>query len=105
MDIAFLGVRGHVLAINKETGEVVWKTYLTNSLGGSFVTLATDGVYVFAHTGGNLFCLTASTGELLWRNDLPGLGYGLASICATIGPSDSQPPLPAELQKAQRSAK
>jgi len=55
METAFIGVQGHVLAINKETGAIVWQTYLSAGFGDSFVTLATDGAYVFAHTRGNLF--------------------------------------------------
>jgi len=90
MDTAFIGVQGHVLAITKETGEIRWKTHLDGGFGESFVSVATDGVFVFAHTRGKLFGLAADSGVLLWKNDLPGLGYGIASICATAGESDSQ---------------
>ena len=103
MNTTFIGVRGHVLAINKETGEVLWKTYLDSGFGDSFVSLATDGAFVFAHSRGKLFCLNAASGQMLWTNELPDLGYGLASICATAGPTDSPPVLPAQLKKTAGS--
>src|SRR3954462_12165425 len=103
MDTAFIGVQGNVLAINKETGEALWQTNLGGGFGDSFVSLGTDGVFVFAHSRGSLFCLNAATGEVLWTNDLPGLGYGMASICATAGPTDSQPQIPAQRKKSAGS--
>ena len=103
MNTAFIGVRGHVLAIKKESGEVLWQTHLNGGFGDSFVSLATDGALVFAHTRGSLFCMDAVSGQLLWTNDLPGLGYGLASICANPGQSDSPPELPAHLKKSAGS--
>ena len=99
METAFVGVQGHVLAIRKESGETLWKTHLDTGFGESFVSLATDGTFVFAHTRGKLFCLDSHSGEVLWKNDLPGLGYGIASICAMAGPTDSQAVLKAEQKK------
>ena len=90
MDTAFIGVQGHVLSIKKATGEVVWKTRLGGGFGESFVSLACDGALVFAHTRGHLFCLEAKAGTILWENDLPGLGYGTACICASEGTADLQ---------------
>lgn len=103
MNTAFIGVRGYVLAIKKESGEVLWQTHLDGGFGDSFVSLATDGALVLAHTRGSLFCMDAASGQLLWKNDLPGLGYGLASICANPGQSDSPPELPAHLKKSAGS--
>jgi len=103
MNTAFIGVQGHVLAIKKETGEVLWQSPLNGGFGNAFVSLATDGTFVFAHSRGKLFCLDARSGGLLWTNELPGLGYGLASICATLGPADSPAVLDAEQRKSSGS--
>jgi outer membrane protein assembly factor BamB len=97
MDTAFIGVQGRVLALKKENGEVLWTTQLGAGFGDSFVSLASDGTFVFAHTRGQLFCLDASSGDILWNNELTGLGFGTASICALAGTTDSQ-----SLLKARR---
>jgi outer membrane protein assembly factor BamB len=83
--------------------ELLWKTHLAGGFGDAFVSLASDGTFVFAHTRGKLFCLDASSGALLWTNDLPGLGYGFASICAIPGASDSQSLWKAKLMKSAGS--
>jgi outer membrane protein assembly factor BamB len=103
MDTVLIGVQGHVASIKKETGELSWKTHIAGGFGDAFVSLASDGTFIFAHTRGKLFCLDASSGELLWTNDLPGLGYGIASICAIPGTSDSQSLLKAQQKKSAGS--
>jgi outer membrane protein assembly factor BamB len=59
---------------------VLWTTKLQGGVG-DFVTVACDGECIFAHTGGQLYRLDLSTGQVLWKNELRGFGYGLASIC------------------------
>ena len=90
MNTAYVGVHGHVLALDKRTGQEVWKTNLSGAFSAGFVSLATDGELVFAHTGGKLYCLDAKTGRICWKNDLPGLGYETATICAAADAADSQ---------------
>lgn len=92
MDTAYIGVNGHVLAIDKRAGGIRWQTRLGGSFSScGFVSIATDGEQVFAHTNGKLFCLEARTGRLLWSNALPGMGYGVATICATLGTAAGVP--------------
>jgi outer membrane protein assembly factor BamB len=76
-NILVLGVKGSVLAFRRDTGQQLWSTHLKS---GNFVTVATDQERVYAHTGGELFCLTLQTGDPVWHNQLPGLGYGTASF-------------------------
>lgn len=103
MDTVLIGVQGHVASIKKETGEVLWKTHLGGGFGDAFVSLASDGSFVFAHTRGKLFCLDANSGVLLWTNDLPGLGYGIVSICAIPGTADAQSILKAQQKRTAGS--
>ena len=91
MNTAFVGVSGTVLAFEKSSGAQLWSTYLDGGFGDSFASLATDGTYVFAHTRGKLFCLEAATGQILWMNELAGMGYGTASLCALAGSPDAEP--------------
>lgn len=71
------GVKGTVLAINRTTGEEVWRTPLK---GSDFVNLVIDNENIYASTKGEIFCLNAATGELRWHNKLSGLGFGLVTI-------------------------
>jgi outer membrane protein assembly factor BamB len=45
-----------------------------------------DGDRLLAATGGEVFCLDSATGETLWRNNLPGMGYGLVSLASGSTP-------------------
>lgn len=82
-EILYIGVNGRVIALNKYDGTKIWQTDLRRSFhysGNSYVAVLVDGERVYAHTYGELFCLDGRTGEQLWTNRLPGLGYELATI-------------------------
>lgn len=91
----FVGVKAHVVAVDKTTGATLWATKLKGGLtsGERFVTLMVDGDHVYAHTYGELFCLDADTGAVLWRNELDGLGYDIVSIVSAGAASPSTPAL------------
>jgi outer membrane protein assembly factor BamB len=80
-DILLLGLKQTVTAISKQNGTTLWATRLPGGMGDSFVTVLSDGTLVFAHTEGKLHCLDLSNGQILWSNELPGYGYGIASLC------------------------
>lgn len=102
-DLVFIGTKSKVAALHKGTGQIKWETFLTSGLGTGFVTLLVDGPLLFAHTCGHLFCLNALTGEKLWNNELPGFGYGLASL-ATATVSASPVPQAYQEQAEQSTA-
>src|SRR5262245_34165769 len=75
----YIGVNGHVSAIDPNTGNEVWRTPLPI---GPFGGKSSQDVCILEHEGkiyvgcwGNLFALDAYTGDVLWRNELKGLGY------------------------------
>ncbi len=76
-NILLLGVKGTVIAFRRDTGNQMWSTHLKS---GGFVTVTADTLLVYAHTGGELFCLDLQTGSRIWHNGLPGLGYDVASL-------------------------
>jgi outer membrane protein assembly factor BamB len=81
-DILLLGLKHKVTAIAKSDGRLVWCTEIEGGFGsGDFITLACDDSHVFAYSSGHLHCLELSGGRLLWTNQLPGYGFGLASLC------------------------
>lgn len=81
-NVIFLGIKGTVVALNRSTGEELWRLSLK---GGDFVNLVLDGENLYATTKGEIFCLNAANGELRWHNKLPGLGLGLITIASTTG--------------------
>ena len=70
----FLGLRGTVVALDRATGQEIWRASLK---GADFVNILVDGDLVTATTKGEAFGLDRATGQLLWHNKLPGLGMGL----------------------------
>jgi outer membrane protein assembly factor BamB len=73
----FVGIKGMVLALDRATGEEVWRSPLA---GADFVNVTLLGGDLFATARGEMFALEASTGKILWHNRLKGLGRGLLTI-------------------------
>lgn len=102
-NLVYLGTKAHVTAIDRTTGRTFWQTKLKVGLspsGDSFVSLLVDEGLVYAHTYGQLFCLDAANGDVLWQNELEGLGYGIASL-AVEGRASASPPAIAHRQQRQ----
>lgn len=76
----FIGIGGHVVAIDRETGEELWRTKLRAS---NFVTLQTSHGRLYAGAGGTLFRLDPATGHVLWENPLKGLGLGILAFSSS----------------------
>jgi hypothetical protein len=87
-NMLLLGLKQSVTAISKHDGQTLWKAELPTTLSGDdFVTVLSDGDFVFAHTEGKLHCLDLANGKLLWSNELKGYGYGIGSLCFPGGHS------------------
>lgn len=72
------GTEATLAALNKRTGEVVWKCLLDPPEAGSYpalVALETQGLRQYiAILKDSLIGVRATDGKLLWRHDSPGLG-------------------------------
>ena len=84
-ELAFLGINGSVIAIEKATGRRLWGTKLK---GTDYVSVLVDGDYVLAGTYGEIFCLETTTGKILWHDPLKGYGWGLMGIATLNGSAD-----------------
>jgi outer membrane protein assembly factor BamB len=73
----FIGMNGSVMALDRTTGEAVWKSPLK---GHDFVNVVLDGGQLYAATAGELYCLDPATGKTRWKNELKGMGFGLITI-------------------------
>ncbi len=98
-DLVFVGIRGSVLALDKNSGGRVWETKLK---GGTFVTVLVEGDRVLAGAQGEIFCLDAATGQVLWHDGLKGYGLGLMSI-ATATRSSNSSAIAAEHRRQQEA--
>lgn len=74
--LIFVGLNGYALALNRETGEIVWSN---NEMKSGYVTLLLDGDRLVASSNGYMYCLDPLTGQTLWHNPLTG--YGVAPAC------------------------
>jgi len=76
-DLIFIGIKGSIMALNRDTGARVWSTALK---GSDFVNTVFEGGRVFAACRGEIFCLDPLSGRILWHNPLKGCGLGLATL-------------------------
>jgi outer membrane protein assembly factor BamB len=102
MNTLLVGVKRTVMAFTKGEGRMLWSTKLPGGMGNGFVTVASDGQFVFAHSNGSLHCLDLDSGRLLWSNGLSGYGYGLASLCIPGSASAPDPALVQQIMEAER---
>ena len=78
----YVGIKGRVLAVNRDTGVIAWEARLK---GSQMVTIHVDGDRLFAATKGEIFCLNPVSGGQLWQNSLPGMGLDLICLATSRG--------------------
>ncbi|MBX7193183.1 MAG: PQQ-like beta-propeller repeat protein [Sandaracinaceae bacterium] len=66
--------KNRMLVIEYETGRV------TATLPVSGTTLLVDGELAYVSASGVVTAVDLVAGEILWRNELPGTGYGAAAL-------------------------
>jgi len=79
-DPIYIGIKGAVLALDRDSGQIVWRTELK---GTDFVNVMVEGGDLFAASRGELYRLNPATGDIMWRNTLPGLGWGIVTAAAS----------------------
>ena len=85
-EMVFVGIKRQVLALDRNTGKVVWETEL-KIRGGYFVNVFVDRGNVIAAAAGQLFCLDAANGRIKWENPLKGYGRGMITLASVAGAS------------------
>lgn len=96
-ELIYAGIRGHVVAIRTSDGEIQWSTKLKK--GSSFVPIVQDGQKLYATSGGEITCLDAASGDVLWRNPLKGYGTGYVALAGAGFPVSA-----AAMEQAARAA-
>lgn len=79
--LIFVGLNGYVLALDRDTGDIVWSN---KELKSGYVTLLLDGDRLIASTNGYIFCLDPLTGAIRWHNPLKGYGMGAPTSLISI---------------------
>lgn len=87
LDLMYVGFNSRVVAMERDTGEIVWDW--KSPKGSGFVATLLDGDRVIASVQGYMYCLDALTGDELWTNPLTGMGLGVPSLTSIHGISGS----------------
>jgi outer membrane protein assembly factor BamB len=85
--LVFVGLNGYALALNRETGEIVWSN---NEMKSGYVSLLLDGDRLIVSTNGYIYCLDPLTGTILWHNPLSGYGMGAPTSLVSVRGQSSQ---------------
>jgi outer membrane protein assembly factor BamB len=78
-----VGLAPRVLALDADTGDVVWATKIPRA--ATLVTIRIDGDRVYAGTQGEVACLDAASGKILWQNRLKGMGLNTVIFASEPG--------------------
>lgn len=73
----YIGLGGHVVAIDRATGAEIWRCKLRSS---SFVTISIEPDAIYAGANGELYCVDPATGSIRWHNRLRGLGTSVVAF-------------------------
>ena len=100
--LVFIGLKGYVLALHRDSGEIVWSN---DQLKSGYVTLLLDGDQLIVSTNGYIYCLDPGTGKIRWHNPLKGYGSGApTSLISTRGQSSQQALIEMAAAQAQQAA-
>src|SRR5438105_11443460 len=98
--LVFVGLNGYALALDRDTGEIVWSN---NQMKSGYVSLLLDGDRLIVSTNGYLYCLDPLTGRILWHNPLTGYGMGAPThLVSSRGQSSQTQILQAAAAEAAR---
>ena len=86
-DLIFVGLNGYAVAINRDTGEIVWSN---DQMKSGYVTLLLDFDRLIVSTNGYIYCLDPLTGQILWNNPLTGYGMGAPTSLVSVRGQSSQ---------------
>ncbi|HEX5000647.1 MAG TPA: PQQ-binding-like beta-propeller repeat protein [Terriglobia bacterium] len=82
--IVFTGFNSRVIALDQNTGAVLWD-WLSPTGTGYVSLLLMDETHLIVSVVGYTYCLDPATGTQLWSNRLDGYGVGVASLVSVSG--------------------
>jgi len=84
--LIYVGLSGYALALDRDTGEIVWSN---NEMRSGYVSLLLDGDRLIVSTNGYMYCLDPLTGQIRWHNPLSGYGTAPTSLISARGQSSA----------------
>jgi outer membrane protein assembly factor BamB len=99
--LIFVGIKNAVVALDDRTGAEVWRAGLRSS---DYVTVLWDGEALLAANGGEVWRLDPARGDVLWHNELKGMGRGLVSLASSRGPASTTAHTDLAAEKRRRDA-
>src|SRR3954470_15953314 len=85
--LIFVGLNGYAVALNRDTGEIVWSN---DQMKSGYVTLLLDFDRLIVSTNGYIYCLDPLTGNIQWHNPLKGYGAGPPTSLVSVRGKTSQ---------------
>jgi outer membrane protein assembly factor BamB len=79
--LIFIGLNGYALALDRDTGEIIWKN---EQMKSGYVTMLLDGDRLIVSTNGYIYCLEPLTGVIRWHNPLKGFGAGTPTSLISV---------------------
>ncbi len=85
--LIFVGLNGYALALDRDTGEIVWSN---GEMKSGYVTFLLDFDRLIVSTNGYIYCLDPLTGKIQWHNPLKGYGVGAPTSLVSVRGQSSQ---------------
>jgi outer membrane protein assembly factor BamB len=85
--LIFIGLNGYALALDRDTGQIVWSN---SEMKSGYVSLLLDGDRLIVSTNGYMYCLDPLTGKIIWHNPLTGYGMGAPTHLISVRGQSSQ---------------
>lgn len=82
-DLVFVGFNRYVVALDRYSGEEVWRW--KSPQGQSYVAVMLDGDRLIVSANGYMYCLDPLFGQTVWSNPLRGLGTGAPCLTSMRG--------------------
>jgi outer membrane protein assembly factor BamB len=102
-NIVFTGFNKRVVALDLNTGAVLWD-WVSPKGSGYVSLLLADDQHLIVSVYGYTYCLDPGTGHQMWFNELEGYGMGVASLVSFGGRSSMQPLIAAAAEEAAGAA-
>lgn len=103
-ELLFVGFNSRVIALDRNSGDLVWSW--KSPKGTGYVAVLLDGDRLIASVQGYMYCLDPISGQEIWKNPLKGMGVGvpcLASVNGSTQAWSSAAQRAAEEQQARQS--
>ena len=88
-NIVFTGFNSRVVALDQNTGKILWDWVSPKGKGYVSLLLA-DHEHLIVSVNGYTYCLDPETGRPQWFNELSGHGTGIASLISLRSPNSAQ---------------